>query len=60
MPSAGLMWLFRSAPERPSPYSPLPQPMTTGVVTVLTPEPIVALFKNGLGAELLVHPSAEG
>ncbi len=41
-------------------YSPLPQPMTAGVVTVLTPEPIVALFKNGLGAELLVHPSAEG
>lgn len=40
-------------------YSPLPQPMTSGVVTVLTPEPIVALFKNGLDAELLVHPSAE-
>lgn len=41
-------------------YSPLPQPITTEVVTVLTPEPIVALFKNCLSAELLVHPSAEG
>jgi hypothetical protein len=35
-------------------YSPLPEPMTTGVVAVLTPEPIVALFKNGLGADLQV------
>jgi len=26
-------------------YSPLPEPMTTGVVAVLTSEPIVALFK---------------
>jgi len=34
--------------------------MATGVVNVLTPEPIVALFKNSLGAELQVHPSAEG
>jgi hypothetical protein len=33
--------------------------MNSGVVTVLTPEPIVSLFKNGLDAELLVHPSAE-
>ena len=41
-------------------YSPLPQPITTEVVTVLTPEPIVALFKKCLSAELLVHPSAEG
>ena len=41
-------------------YSPLAQLMTTGAVTVLTPEPIVELFKNGLGAELLVHLSAEG
>ena len=41
-------------------YSPLHQPITSGVVTVLTPEPIVALFKNDLGAELLVHPSVEG
>ena len=40
-------------------YSPLPQPMTSDVVTVLTPVSIVALFKNGLGPELLVHPSAE-
>jgi hypothetical protein len=28
--------------------------MTTGVVAVLTPEPIVALFKNGLGAGLQI------
>jgi hypothetical protein len=40
-------------------YSPLPQAMANVVVTVLTPEPIVALFQNGLAAELQIHPSAE-
>lgn len=41
-------------------YSPLRQAMTSGMVTVLTPEPIVAVSKTGLGAELQVHPSAKG
>lgn len=40
-------------------YSPLLQKIGNGMVSVLTPNPIVALFKNGLGAELQVHFSAE-
>lgn len=40
-------------------YSPLPQPIPSDMVGVLTPEPIVALFSGGLAADLQVHPSAE-
>ncbi|WP_371232430.1 hypothetical protein ACAW63_06225 [Pseudomonas sp. QE6] len=40
-------------------YSPLSPALANGVVTVLTPEPIVALLRNGLAADLQVHPSAE-
>lgn len=55
-----LLWRGRQLRWGFEGYSLLAQPMTNEVVTVLTPEPIVALFKNGLNAELLVHPSAEG
>ncbi|KRW65475.1 MULTISPECIES: hypothetical protein [Pseudomonadaceae] len=40
-------------------YTPHTQAMANGMVSVLTPEPIIALFRNGLAAELQVHPSAE-
>lgn len=55
-----LLWCGRQWRWSFDGYSPLSQTMATGVVNVLTPEPIVALFKNSLGAELQVHPSAEG
>ena len=40
-------------------YNPLSPALANRVVTVLTPEPIVALLSNGLAADLQVHPSAE-
>lgn len=40
-------------------YSLRLQPIPAMTVTVLTPEPIVALFKIGLAKELQVHSSAE-
>lgn len=39
-------------------YSPMPEPIVSGMVSVLTPEPIVELFKIGLAANLQVHPTA--
>lgn len=54
-----LLWRGRQWRWACDGYSPLPQPIQASVVTVLTPEPIVALFKSGLAAELQVHPSVE-
>lgn len=41
-------------------YSPLRSPVSTTEVSVLTPEPIVALLRHGLADTLQVHPSMDG
>lgn len=54
-----LLWRGRQLCWSFSGYSHLARPIPPGTVTVLTPEPIVALLKSGLAAELQVHVSAE-
>jgi hypothetical protein len=46
------LWAFEG-------YSPLPRPIQATVVMVLTPEPVVTLFRSGLAAALQVHPTIE-